>query len=217
MCRLSLRYAWRFRRIHARRKAARHLNDLIWLSFISPMNTLGLKRRATTRIRNSRLVHMVEENSRRARTTEWCFPAWRNPPGAMTKSPRPGTSIVFMISSPITTHRPPCRRKSSKYGFCDSTRCFRLSNGRGAVRDRLLGANVKKPIEQYDMLRRFREFLQWRQGDCIILAEANVLPETDFKYFGADGDRMRMMFNFRSTSILFTPSPRQISDRWQLR
>src|SRR5262249_10918878 len=52
------------------------------------------------------------------------------------------------------------------------------------------GAKVKKPIEQYDMLRRFREFLQWRQGDCIILAEANVLPEADLEYFGADGDRM---------------------------
>ena len=65
------------------------------------------------------------------------------------------------------------------------------------------GANVKKPIEQYDMLRRFREFLQWRQGDCIILAEANVLPETDFEYFGADGDRMHMMFNFQVNQHLF--------------
>ena len=50
------------------------------------------------------------------------------------------------------------------------------------------GANVKNPIEQYDMLRRFREFLQWRQGDCIILAEANVLPETDLEYFSVDPD-----------------------------
>jgi maltose alpha-D-glucosyltransferase/alpha-amylase len=65
------------------------------------------------------------------------------------------------------------------------------------------GANVKKPIEQYDMLRRFREFLQWRQGDCIILAEANVLPETDFEYFGTDGDRMHMMFNFQVNQHLF--------------
>ena len=65
------------------------------------------------------------------------------------------------------------------------------------------GANVQKPIEQYDMLRRFREFLQWRQGDCIILAEANVLPETDLEYFGADGDRMHMMFNFQVNQHLF--------------
>ena len=46
------------------------------------------------------------------------------------------------------------------------------------------GAKVRKPVEQYDMLRAFREFLQWRQGDAIILAEANVLPETDMEYFG---------------------------------
>lgn len=30
------------------------------------------------------------------------------------------------------------------------------------------GAKMKKPVEQYDMLRAFREFLQWRQGDAII-------------------------------------------------
>jgi len=65
------------------------------------------------------------------------------------------------------------------------------------------GLKVRKPKEQYNMLRRFREFLQWRQGDCIILAEANVLPETDMEYFGSDGDRMHMMFNFQVNQHLF--------------
>jgi maltose alpha-D-glucosyltransferase / alpha-amylase len=65
------------------------------------------------------------------------------------------------------------------------------------------GANIKKPTEQFDMLREFREFLQWRQGDCIILAEANVLPETDLEYFGRDGHRMHMMFNFQVNQHLF--------------
>jgi maltose alpha-D-glucosyltransferase/alpha-amylase len=65
------------------------------------------------------------------------------------------------------------------------------------------GPKVRKPEEQYDMLRQFREFLQWRQGDCIVLAEANVLPETDMEYFGADGDRMHMMFNFQVNQNLF--------------
>jgi maltose alpha-D-glucosyltransferase / alpha-amylase len=65
------------------------------------------------------------------------------------------------------------------------------------------GAKVRKPVEQYDMLRSFREFLQWRQGDAIILAEANVLPETDMEYFGRDGDRMHMMFNFQVNQHLF--------------
>ena len=64
-------------------------------------------------------------------------------------------------------------------------------------------AKVQKPEAQYDMLRSFREFLQWRQGDCIILAEANVLPETNMEYFGADGDRMHMMFNFQVNQHLF--------------
>ena len=65
------------------------------------------------------------------------------------------------------------------------------------------GPRVKKPVEQYDMLRSLREFLQWRAGDSIILAEANVLPETDMEYFGEDGDRMHMMFNFQVNQNLF--------------
>jgi maltose alpha-D-glucosyltransferase / alpha-amylase len=65
------------------------------------------------------------------------------------------------------------------------------------------GPQVGKPVEQYDMLRLMREFLQWRQGDSIILAEANVLPETDMEYFGHDGDRMHMMFNFQVNQNLF--------------
>lgn len=65
------------------------------------------------------------------------------------------------------------------------------------------GAGVTRPTEQYDMLRRFREFLQWRKGDAIILAEANVLPDTDLDYFGDDGDRMHMMFNFQVNQTLF--------------
>src|SRR5438445_6002309 len=65
------------------------------------------------------------------------------------------------------------------------------------------GAKVRKPVEQYDMLRSFREFLQWRQGNAIILAEANVLPETDMEYFGDAGDRMHMMFNFHVNQHLF--------------
>ena len=65
------------------------------------------------------------------------------------------------------------------------------------------GADVEKPREQYDMLRSFREFLQWRVGDSIILAEANVLPSTDMQYFGDDGDRMHMMFNFQVNQNLF--------------
>lgn len=65
------------------------------------------------------------------------------------------------------------------------------------------GAKVRKAVEQYDMLREFREFLQWREGDAIILAEANVLPKTDMEYFGKAGERLQMMFNFQVNQHLF--------------
>ncbi len=64
-------------------------------------------------------------------------------------------------------------------------------------------AGQKKIVESYEMLRRFREFLQWREGDAIILAEANVPARTDMAYFGDEGDRMHMMFNFLVNQNLF--------------
>jgi maltose alpha-D-glucosyltransferase/alpha-amylase len=65
------------------------------------------------------------------------------------------------------------------------------------------GAGIAKPREQYDMLRTFSQFLTWREGDAIILGEANVLPGTDMQYFGDSGDRMQMMFNFEVNQHLF--------------
>ena len=65
------------------------------------------------------------------------------------------------------------------------------------------GANVTKPQEHYDMLRTFSQFLTWREGEAIILAEANVLPGTDMQYFGTSGERLQMMFNFEVNQHLF--------------
>jgi maltose alpha-D-glucosyltransferase/alpha-amylase len=64
-------------------------------------------------------------------------------------------------------------------------------------------AKISKPREQYDMLRTFSQFLNWREGQAIILAEANVLPDTDMKYFGSSGERLQMMFNFEVNQHLF--------------
>ena len=65
------------------------------------------------------------------------------------------------------------------------------------------GPKVRKPKEQYDMRRLFREFLQWRAGDAVILGEANVLPDSDMEYFGTAGERLQMMFNFPVNQRLF--------------
>jgi maltose alpha-D-glucosyltransferase / alpha-amylase len=61
----------------------------------------------------------------------------------------------------------------------------------------------KKHAPRYDMLRDMREFLQWRTGDAIILAEANVTPDLGVTYFGEDGDRLHMMFNFWVNQRIF--------------
>jgi maltose alpha-D-glucosyltransferase/alpha-amylase len=65
------------------------------------------------------------------------------------------------------------------------------------------GAKVAKPVEDYEMLRTFSQFLSWREGEAIILAEANVLPDTDMSYFGREGERVQMMFNFDVNQHLF--------------
>lgn len=65
------------------------------------------------------------------------------------------------------------------------------------------GADVSKPAEQYEMLREFAQFLSWRRGDAIVLAEANVQPGDDLHYFGDQGERLQMMFNFAANQRLF--------------
>lgn len=67
----------------------------------------------------------------------------------------------------------------------------------------LKGPEINDPVEQYDILRELREFLSWREREAIILAEANVLPDTDMQYFGANGERLQMMFNFLVNQNLF--------------
>jgi maltose alpha-D-glucosyltransferase/alpha-amylase len=65
------------------------------------------------------------------------------------------------------------------------------------------GAQQSRPREKYDILRSFSEFLTWRKSGAIILGEANVLPDTDRKYFGDFGERLQMMFNFDVNQHLF--------------
>ena len=153
----------------------------------------------------SRMVCLVEEASRRAPITAWCSRACKSRLGVTTRRLRRGTSIASMTSSPTSTPRiRRCRPRSSRsWGSGSSWGCPASAWMQCRSSSRPKDRSVRKPKEQYDMLRGIREFLQWRQGDCIVLAEANVLPETDMEYFGADGDRMHMMFNFQVNQNLF--------------
>jgi maltose alpha-D-glucosyltransferase / alpha-amylase len=64
------------------------------------------------------------------------------------------------------------------------------------------GAGVK-PAQDFDLLHELRDFLQWRRGDAIMLAEANVPPDESIEYFGELGDRLQMMLNFPVNQRLF--------------
>jgi maltose alpha-D-glucosyltransferase/alpha-amylase len=57
--------------------------------------------------------------------------------------------------------------------------------------------------QDFDLLKEMRDFLQWRSGSAILLAEANVLPDESMKYFGDEGDRLQMMLNFPVNQRLF--------------
>ena len=59
-----------------------------------------------------------------------------------------------------------------------------------------------RPGTDFDLLHQIRDMVQWRRGDAVLLAEANVPPDQNGQYF-ADGDGVHMMFNFWVNQHLF--------------
>ena len=72
----------------------------------------------------------------------------------------------------------------------------------------LKGIDSADVSDPYQYLREFRNFLSWRTGDAILLAEANVEMDTVAKYFG-DGDKFHLMFNFMLNQYFFLALARQ--------
>jgi maltose alpha-D-glucosyltransferase / alpha-amylase len=60
----------------------------------------------------------------------------------------------------------------------------------------------RPPALHFEYLREFRELLQWRVGDAVLLGEANVPPGEALAYF-AGGDGLHMMFDFWVNQHLF--------------
>ncbi|GGN54870.1 trehalose synthase [Actinoplanes lobatus] len=58
--------------------------------------------------------------------------------------------------------------------------------------------NPSSPMD-FDFLTELRQHVQWRRGDAILLAEANVEPERLVAFFGDEsgsGNRIHMLFDF---------------------
>jgi maltose alpha-D-glucosyltransferase / alpha-amylase len=60
----------------------------------------------------------------------------------------------------------------------------------------------RTPTTHFEYLKEFRDFLQWRVGDAVLLGEANVPPDQTPPYF-AGGDGLHLMFNFWVNQHLF--------------
>jgi maltose alpha-D-glucosyltransferase/alpha-amylase len=60
-----------------------------------------------------------------------------------------------------------------------------------------------KGVQHFDYLRELHDVLQWRSGDGVLLAEANIVREDNVKYFGPEGDRMHMILNFQVNQHMF--------------
>jgi maltose alpha-D-glucosyltransferase/alpha-amylase len=45
-------------------------------------------------------------------------------------------------------------------------------------------------------LKEMRDFLTWRRAEAMMLAEANITMDEVDEYFGTDGDRLHVIFNF---------------------
>ena len=70
----------------------------------------------------------------------------------------------------------------------------------------LVGTAPKHPGGQdpHQYLVGLREFLGRRRGDAVLIAEANLPPKDQCRFFGdADGDEMHMLFNFTLNQLLF--------------
>ncbi|MGP9821528.1 alpha-amylase family protein [Salinarimonas sp. NSM] len=70
-------------------------------------------------------------------------------------------------------------------------------------RSPLRSADPDAQADPHAFLTYLRRFLSWRKAEAILLAEANVPMETIPAYFGEDGERMTMVFDFLLNQATF--------------
>jgi maltose alpha-D-glucosyltransferase/alpha-amylase len=65
--------------------------------------------------------------------------------------------------------------------------------------------------DPFEYLQELREFVSFRRGDAVLLAEANVTPEDAGAYFGS-GEKLHMLFSFWLNQHLFLALARERTD-----
>jgi maltose alpha-D-glucosyltransferase/alpha-amylase len=72
-----------------------------------------------------------------------------------------------------------------------------------------------KPRQDFDILTLLMEYMNWRRGDAVVLAEANVDNDQLAKFFGdigGSGNRLHMLFDFRLNPKLMLALAREEAD-----
>ena len=79
---------------------------------------------------------------------------------------------------------------------------FRVDAAPFLIEHKGIGDGEIEVEDELDYLDDMRDFLSWRRGDAVLLAEANVAPDEVTDYFG-DSDRLHMLFDFYRNQFLF--------------
>ena len=202
----AYRNARRFCRIHPRRQAARHPRDHRSRRQSHLQRTsLVSGGAARSEIQISRLVRLVEKAAAPMRIRAWSFPACRNRPGRAIR--REAVVLPSLLRLPARSQHVQsggAGRNPQDHGILDPARRVGLSHGCRAFRHQHQGRRRDAGrASNTTCCVRSANSCNGASATSIILAEANVLPRTDMQYFGDDGDRMHMMFNFQVNQNLF--------------
>ena len=164
-------------------------------------------RRTRTR-RLPRLVHLVEASAPPISTTASSFPACRSPPGPSTRRRAYWYFHRFYEFQPdLNTMNPEVQRRDPQdHGLLDrssASRDFASTPCPSSSRDTDAGARPSRSSRVRPAARASASCCNGARATPSCSAEANVPPKDDMKYFGDDGDRLHMMFNFQVNQTLF--------------
>ena len=164
----------------------------------------GFSRRARIRTRSSATGTSGPTSGRRITRRASSFRVSSRRPGRRTSAPGKYYFHRFYAHQPdLNTWHPYVRAEIQKImGFWLQLGVsgFRMDAVPFLIEKK--GAGIEHQMD-FNLLKEMRDFLQWRSGEAIMLAEANVPPDESMEYFGDEGDRLQMMLNFPVNQRLF--------------
>lgn len=80
---------------------------------------------------------------------------------------------------------------------------FRIDAVPFLIEYRGVPADERPKQDPHQYLTEMRDFLSWRRAEAMMLAEANITMDQVDEYFGPNGDRMHLIFNFMLNQNLF--------------